>query len=104
MPLVTLTVRRLKSSAFKSTVLDTVHAATLDCDGQKWRVAFELLRHLIDVRTARLRSKMRASAFEQMMAERAALFTGLSSRSASIGLDEWEDRRLACLRCTGKTD
>ena len=23
--------------------------ATLDCDGQKWRVAFELLRHLVDV-------------------------------------------------------
>jgi len=21
----------------------------LDCDGQKWRVAFELLRHLVDV-------------------------------------------------------
>ena len=25
------------------------HTATLDCDGQKWRVAFELLRHLVDV-------------------------------------------------------
>lgn len=25
------------------------HTATLDCDGQKWRVAFELLRHLADV-------------------------------------------------------
>ena len=25
------------------------HNATLDCDGQKWRVAFELLRHLVDV-------------------------------------------------------
>lgn len=25
------------------------HTATLDCDGQKWRVAFELLRHLLDV-------------------------------------------------------
>ena len=25
------------------------HTATLDCDGQKWRVAFELLRHLDDV-------------------------------------------------------
>jgi len=25
------------------------HTATLDCDGQKWRVAFELLRPLIDV-------------------------------------------------------
>jgi hypothetical protein len=24
------------------------HTATLDCDGQKWRVAFELLRHLVD--------------------------------------------------------
>jgi hypothetical protein len=23
--------------------------ATLDCDGQKWRVAFELLQHLVDV-------------------------------------------------------
>lgn len=25
------------------------HTATLDCDGQKWRVAFGLLRHLVDV-------------------------------------------------------
>jgi len=25
------------------------HTATLDCDGQKWRVAFELLRPLVDV-------------------------------------------------------
>ena len=25
------------------------YTATLDCDGQKWRVAFELLRHLVDV-------------------------------------------------------
>jgi hypothetical protein len=25
------------------------HTATLDCDGQKWRVAFKLLRHLVDV-------------------------------------------------------
>ena len=25
------------------------HTATLDCDGQKWRVGFELLRHLVDV-------------------------------------------------------
>ena len=25
------------------------HTATLDCDGQKWRVAFELLRHLVAV-------------------------------------------------------
>ena len=25
------------------------HTATLDCDGQKWRVAFELLRQLVDV-------------------------------------------------------
>ena len=25
------------------------HTATLDCDGQTWRVAFELLRHLVDV-------------------------------------------------------
>jgi len=25
------------------------HTATLDCDAQKWRVAFELLRHLVDV-------------------------------------------------------
>lgn len=25
------------------------HTATLDCDGQKWRVGFELLQHLIDV-------------------------------------------------------
>ena len=25
------------------------HIATLDCDGTKWRVAFELLRHLVDV-------------------------------------------------------
>ena len=25
------------------------HTATLDCDGQKWRVAFELLQHLVDV-------------------------------------------------------
>ena len=25
------------------------HTATLDCDGQKWRVAFERLRHLVDV-------------------------------------------------------
>jgi len=25
------------------------HTATLDCDGQKWRVAFELLRHLVEV-------------------------------------------------------
>jgi hypothetical protein len=25
------------------------HTATLNCDGQKWRVAFELLRHLADV-------------------------------------------------------
>ena len=25
------------------------HTATLDCDGQKWRVAFELLRHVVDV-------------------------------------------------------
>jgi len=25
------------------------HTATLDCDGQKWRVAFEFLRHLVDV-------------------------------------------------------
>ena len=25
------------------------HTATLDCDGQKWRVAFELLQHLFDV-------------------------------------------------------
>ena len=25
------------------------HTATLDCDGQKWRVAFELLRHLVHV-------------------------------------------------------
>ena len=25
------------------------HTATLDCDGHKWRVAFELLRHLVDV-------------------------------------------------------
>ena len=23
--------------------------ATLDCDGQKWRVGFELLEHLVDV-------------------------------------------------------
>jgi DNA invertase Pin-like site-specific DNA recombinase len=23
--------------------------ATLDCDGQQWRVGFELLRHLVDV-------------------------------------------------------
>jgi len=23
--------------------------ATLDCDGQSWRVAFSLLRHLVDV-------------------------------------------------------
>ena len=23
--------------------------ATLDCDGQKWRVAFELLQHLVDI-------------------------------------------------------
>jgi len=26
-----------------------LHTATLDCDGQKWRVAFELLRPLVDV-------------------------------------------------------
>ena len=25
------------------------HTATLDCDGQKWRVAFELLRPLVDI-------------------------------------------------------
>jgi hypothetical protein len=25
------------------------HTATLDCDGQKWRVAFELLRHLVAI-------------------------------------------------------
>lgn len=25
------------------------HTATLDCDGQQWRVAFGLLRHLVDV-------------------------------------------------------
>ena len=25
------------------------HTATLDCDGQKWRVAFELLGHLVEV-------------------------------------------------------
>ncbi|MBV8500540.1 MAG: hypothetical protein JO006_02340 [Paucibacter sp.] len=25
------------------------YTATLDCDGQKWRVAFGLLRHLVDV-------------------------------------------------------
>jgi hypothetical protein len=25
------------------------HTVTLDCDGQKWRVAFELLRHLVEV-------------------------------------------------------
>ena len=25
------------------------HTATLDCDGQKWRVAFGLLRHVVDV-------------------------------------------------------
>ncbi len=25
------------------------HTVTLDCDGQMWRVAFELLRHLVDV-------------------------------------------------------
>lgn len=25
------------------------HTATLDCEGQKWHVAFELLRHLVDV-------------------------------------------------------
>ena len=25
------------------------HTATLDCDGQKWRVAFGPLRHLVDV-------------------------------------------------------
>ena len=25
------------------------YTATLDCDGQKWRVAFELLRHLVNV-------------------------------------------------------
>jgi hypothetical protein len=25
------------------------HTATLDCDGQKWRVAFELLRPLVNV-------------------------------------------------------
>jgi len=25
------------------------HTATLDCDGQKWRVAFKLLQHLVDV-------------------------------------------------------
>ena len=25
------------------------HTATLDCDGQKWRVAFEFLRHLVHV-------------------------------------------------------
>jgi hypothetical protein len=30
-------------------VRDNQHTATLDCDGQKWRVAFELLRHLVDV-------------------------------------------------------
>ena len=30
-------------------LLGNQHTATLDCDGQKWRVAFELLRHLVDV-------------------------------------------------------
>ena len=25
------------------------HTATLDCDGQIWRIAFEFLRHLVDV-------------------------------------------------------
>ena len=25
------------------------HTATLDCDGQKWRVGFQFLRHLVDV-------------------------------------------------------
>ena len=25
------------------------HTATLDCNGHKWRVAFKLLRHLVDV-------------------------------------------------------